>query len=365
MKHELPIVSDFLRGRDIPTHLLADLPKVDLSIHFDGSLRFSTFVELSRQQGLALPGGSEEKAREILTGASGSQTLLEYIALFDYSLAVLQDAASLRRAIHELVEDCARENVWHFELRFTPTLHTEGELTVTSVTELVLHELHQAANDAGISAGLIISGLRHRGIEEVRELAELAVRYKSKGVVGFDLAGAEANFPAKDHTEAFYLILNNNINCTVHAGEAWGPESIQQALHYLGAHRIGHGARVEEDSDLTHYIADHRIPIEVGLSSSVRTQSVPSLERHPLRRFLRRGLRLTLCSHNRLFLDNSLTHEMRLAVDTFDLTLLDIENLIVMGFKSAFLHQTDRKELLRGAVQEFGEVRRRHGLEGP
>jgi adenosine deaminase len=331
-------------------------------VHVDGSLRFDTFVELSRLQGHALPGGSREAARALLTGG-GKGDLTEYIALFDLTLAVLQDADSLRRVAREIVEDCAEENVWHVELRFSPPLHRDGGLSDEQATDAVLAGIDEGKKSSGISAGLILAGVRHRPVEEAVTLADLAVSYKGRGVIGFDLAGVEPDNPAKRFTQAFHHILNNNINCTVHAGEAWGPESIHQALHYLNAHRISHATRLPEDRELANYVSDHRIPVEVGLSSSLRTLSSNGLQVHPLRRFLRRGIRVALTTNNRMLLDTTLTRELRLAVDLFDLNLLETENLLLGGFKSSFLHQGERKALIRRAVAGFTEARRKHGLE--
>lgn len=351
-----------MRGTEISTELLHDLPKADLHVHLDGSVRFETLVQLYAEQGFPLPGGGEEGLREFLR-TPAEVGLAEYIELFSHIHQVLQDQASLVRVTQELIEDCAAENVQHVEVRFCPVLHTQRGLNIEAATDAVLEGLRAAREKAGISAELVITALRHHPPEETVRLAELTVQYKGRGVVGFDLAGIELDHPAKEHLEAFYVILNNNINCTVHAGEEFGPESIRQALHYLGAHRIGHGTRLLEDPDLTQYMSDHRIPLEVGLSSSVRTSAVESLARHPLRRFLRAGLRVTLCTNNRLLLGTSFTGELRLAADTFDLTLLEIENTLLAGFKSAFLPQSERVERMRCAVAEFAEVRKRHGLE--
>jgi adenosine deaminase len=353
--------SDLLRGSEIPAAIFRDLPKCELHVHLDGSLRLATLLELYRSRGLELPGGGEEAFTRILT--AGPSRLDHYIELFGLVHPALQDAESLERVAFEIAEDCAAENVVHLEMRFSPVLHTQGGLSPEAAVDAVLAGLARAQRASGISAGLLLTALRHHPPDESRRMAELAVAYKGRGVTGFDLAGVESGNPAKQHREAFYVILNENINCTVHAGEDFGPASIHQALHYLGAHRIGHGTRLLEDPGLLAYVADHRIPLEVGLSSNVRTGAVPTVEAHPLRRFLRAGLRVTLGTHNRLFLGNDLSGELRLAATTFDLTLLEVENLLIAGFKSAFLPQNRRIELMRRAIAEFSEVRRRHGLE--
>jgi adenosine deaminase len=190
-------------------------------------------------------------------------------------------------------------------------------------------------------------------------LAELCVAYKNRGVVGFDLAGAEANFPAKEHREAFQLILKNNVNCTAHAGEAYGPESIGQALHYLGAHRIGHGVRLREDGDLLNYLNDHRIPLEMCPSSNVQTGSVTGFAAHPLKFYFDFGLRVTLNTDNRLITDTSLTKELLIAHREMGFTLDDLCELLVAGFKSAFLPYREKHDLLAAVNREIAEVRAR------
>jgi adenosine deaminase len=172
-------------------------------------------------------------------------------------------------------------------------------------------------------------------------------------VVGFDLAGAEENFPAKKHKEAFYLILNNNINTTIHAGEAFGPESIHQAIHVCGAHRIGHGTRVCEDMDLLNYINDHRIPLEICLTSNIHTKSVSSISKHPFKYYIDEKIRVTLNTDNRLISNTSLSNEYEIAINNFNLNANEIRTIIINGFKSTFLPHNERRELIRKVVDEL------------
>ena len=179
------------------------------------------------------------------------------------------------------------------------------------------------------------------------------MQYKNRGVVGFDLAGAEENFPAKEHREAFYLIRNNNINATIHAGEAFGPASIHQAIHYCGAHRIGHGTRLKEDKDLMHYVNDRRITMEVCLTSNWHTYSVRSLKQHPFRFYYDQGIRVTLNTDNRLMSDTTLTKEFGLARDLFDFTLHDFREVTIIAMKAAFLPHQERKEMIQSIANEL------------
>ncbi len=184
-------------------------------------------------------------------------------------------------------------------------------------------------------------------------MAELAVAYKSRGVVGFDLAGAENDHPAKHHKKAFQLVRDNNINCTIHAGEAYGPESIAQALHVCGAHRIGHGCRLREDGDLLHYINDHRIPLECCPSSNVQTGAVRDLASHPLKLYFNLGLRVTINTDNRLVTDTTVSHELWHCHTQMGMTLRDIKQMIVAGFKSAFLPFHIKQAYLRRVTEEL------------
>ena len=182
-------------------------------------------------------------------------------------------------------------------------------------------------------------------------------------MVAFDLAGAEEDYPPKLHREAFYHVMNHNQNVTIHAGEGFGPESIHQALHHCGANRIGHGTRLEEDPDLMAYVANNRVPLEVCLSSNLQSCVVDDLVDHPFRYYLREGLRVTLNTDNTLFARTSPLKELRLAVDTFDLTLLETEHLLINGFKSAFLPENKKKEMLLEVLSTFSSLRNKFDLD--
>ena len=187
-------------------------------------------------------------------------------------------------------------------------------------------------------------------------LAELAVAFKGRGVVAFDLAGGERGNPAKDHAKAFELIRENNMNTTVHAGEAYGPSSIKQALHDCGAHRIGHGTRLSEDGDLLKYVTDRRIPLEICLLSNVQTSVVDDLARHPLRLYFDLGVRVSLNTDNRLITDTTVTDELWRAHVDLGFTLEELKILLVQGFKSAFLPYREKRELLQRVNDTLAEL---------
>ena len=337
----------------ITKELIQKLPKAELHCHLDGSLRVSTIIDLASRQKVELPAKNQEDLHNILAIKEKMKNLEEYLEIFDITLSVLQTPESLMRVAFELAEDCWNDGVRYVEVRYSPILHTQEGMTSSESIDAVKKGLDQAESEFGIKTGIIICGIRNISPEVSLKLADLAVQYKNKGVVGFDLAGAEENFPAKHHQEAFELILKKNINATLHAGEAFGPESIHQAIHACGAHRIGHGTRLMENKDLMAFVNDHRISLEICLKSNIQTRSIPSLEVHPFKYYLDQHLRVTLNTDNRLISDTTLTEEYLLAVNTFNLTLQDIRTIIINGFKSAFLPHNERRELIREVVDEL------------
>jgi adenosine deaminase len=232
-------------------------------------------------------------------------------------------------------------------------LHTQRRLKLTAVVEAVLEGLARARETYGIKSNVIICGIRNISPESSYQMAELAVAYKGRGVVGFDLAGAEEDFPAKHHRKAFALVRDNNINTTIHAGEAYGPESVKQAIHICGAHRIGHGVRLMEDGDLLHYVNDHRIPLECCPSSNVQTGAVTELDRHPLKLYFDLGLRVTINTDNRLITDTTVSKELWLVHSKLGVPFREIQSMIIAGFKSTFRPFHEKQAALRKVVAEL------------
>ncbi|MHB8875473.1 MAG: adenosine deaminase [Myxococcaceae bacterium] len=341
---------------EVTEEIIRALPKTDLHCHLDGSLRLRSILEMAEQQKVKLPSDTEEGLAKAIHMGEVCKSLEDYLVAFDVTLSVMQTEESLYRAAHELAVDAAEENVRYLEIRYSPALHQQKGLKMTTVIDAVLEGLRVAKRETGIKYGVIVCGIRHINPQMSVRLAELSVAYKNRGVIGFDLAGAEVNFPAKDHKDAFQLILRNNVNCTAHAGEAYGPESIAQAIHYLGAHRIGHGTRLRENGDLLNYINDHRIPLEVCLQSNVQTGAVPSLASHPLKFYFDYGLRVTINTDNRLITDTTVTKELWLAHKELGLTLEDLTTIIVSGFKSAFLPFREKQDVLRDVNEEIRQV---------
>ena len=337
----------------ISKELIQALPKAELHCHLDGSLRISTILDLAKKHNISLPIDNEVDLKNILIVKDRVESLEEYLNLFKITLSVMQTPESLERCSYELIEDVSRENVRYIEIRYSPILHIEKGMTMEESVEAVQRGLIRGQKEFGVRSGIIICGIRDISPEISLQLAEITVQYKDKGVIGFDLAGAEENFPAKKHREAFYLIQNNNINATIHAGEAFGPSSIHQAIHYCSANRIGHGTKLHEDIDLMNYVKDHRIALEICLTSNIQVRSVESIEVHPFKKYFDEDIRVTLNTDNRLISNTTLTDEYLLAVETFNLTKQDLRTIIINGFKGAFLPHNERRELIKNVVAEL------------
>jgi adenosine deaminase len=334
-------------------HDIQRLPKTDLHVHLDGSLRLETILDLAQQQKVKLPAEDVDRLRPLVQVGDECKSLVEYLKAFDVTLSVMQTYEALVRTAFELAEDAAKENVRYMEVRYAPILHQQQGMTLHSIVQAVLEGLKQAKKKYNIQTGVIICGIRHISPEMSNKLADLTVAFKNKGVCGFDLAGAEENFPAKKFKEAFGRVLANNINCTLHAGEAFGPESIHQAIHLCGAHRIGHGVRLIEDGDLLNYVNDHRIPIECCPLSNVQTKAVKRIGDHPIRLFYDLGLRVTVNTDNRLMTNTSVSKEYLTIHEELGFSLDEIKEIIIMGFKSAFLPYAIKRAMLAEVVEEL------------
>ena len=341
---------------NLDRELFAKLPKTDLHVHLDGSLRLETIWELAQKDKIDLGVGSPEELKELIGPGKIHSSLNDYLKGFEITLKVLQTRDNLYRAAYELAEDCAKENVEYFEVRYSPILHTQKDLSLPAILEAVIEGLKAGQRDFGVNSGIIICGMRNISPEISLRMAELAVAFKNRGVVGFDLAGAEYNYPARDHIGAFSLILSNNVNVTIHAGEAYGPDSIHQALHYCGAHRIGHGVRLREDGDLLNYVNDHRIPLELCPSSNVQTGAVKDILDHPVKFYLDLGLRVTLNTDNRLITNTTMTDEYYLIYKTFNLSGQNILDLIINGVKSSFMPYEFKKWYLRDTKKKAIDI---------
>jgi adenosine deaminase len=358
--------------RNLPSlDFLHALPKTDLHVHLDGSLRPETVLELSAGRDIGYDFRTTADVLAVCQVPDDCESLVDYLRVFDITLKLMQDRDSLTRIAYELAADAHRENVRYMEVRYSPLLHTEQGLTFDEIVAAVQSGLDRANRQYGIVCGQIICGIRHISAASSLDLADLAVRWKGRGVVGFDLAGAERDYPAKDHVAAFQRVLNHNVNITIHAGEAFGAPSIHQALHYCRAHRIGHGTHLNQDADLMNWVNDRRIPIEICLASNLQTKAIPDFQSHPIRRFMEEGMRVCLNTDNRLVSGTTVTNEYRLAVENYQLSEDEVLGLVINGFKSAFLPLREKVAMLDQVLAEFaslgasfsGEISRRRRVQ--
>ncbi len=349
-------------------NLLEKLPKVLLHEHLDGVLRPGTVIDLARQEKYKdLPTSDPQALAEWFHQGANKGSLAKYLEGFAHTIAVMQTEEALERVAYEQVEDLSKDGVVYFESRFAPVFHTRKGLTHQQVVSAVLKGLERGRKTFGVSAGLIICAMRNMDVS--LEMAELAVDFRERGVVGFDLAGEEGGYPPKKHVDAFHYIQRQNFNITIHAGEGYGKESIWQAIQYCGAHRIGHGTRLIDDiaisdgkaiklGDLAQYVLDKRIPLEICLISNVHTGATPSLAQHPFKILYREKFRVTLNTDNRLMSDTTMTKEFEAAANTFGLGLDDFEKITINAMKSAFLPYDQRCRFIYTVIKPaYAQIR--------
>lgn len=341
--------------------LLQSLPKVLLHEHLDGVLRPQTIIELAKDSGYAdLPEADADQLAKWFHQGANQGSLAKYLEGFKHTIAVMQTEEALERVAYEQAADLSDDGVVYYETRFAPLFHTKKGLTHQQVVAAVLKGMARGRHAFGIESGLIICAMRNMNVS--LEMAELAVDFRARGVVGFDLAGEEGGFPPKKHVDAFHYIQRENFNITIHAGEGFGKESIWQAIQYCGAHRIGHGTRLIDDiaisegravklGDLAQYVLDKRIPLEICLISNVHTGAAPSLEQHPFKILYQEKFRVTLNTDNRLMSDTSMTKEFAAAATTFGLTIGDFEKITINAMKSAFLPYGQRCDLIYNVIK--------------
>jgi adenosine deaminase len=352
--------------------VLRRFPKVLLHEHLDGVLRPKTVIELAKTAGYEeLPTNDPLALAEWFHRGANQGSLAKYLEGFAHTIAVMQTEEALERTAYEQAEDLRRDGVVYFETRFAPVFHTRKGLTHQQVVSAVLKGLERGRKDFGIASGLIICAMRNMDVS--LEMAELAVDFRERGVVGFDLAGEEGGYPPKKHVAAFHYIQRENFNITIHAGEGYGKESIWQAIQYCGAHRIGHGTRLIDDiavvdgaavklGDLAQYVLDKRIPLEICLISNVHTGATPTLGEHPFKILYQEKFRVTLNTDNRLMSSTSMTQEFEAAAETFGLTLDDFEKITINAMKSAFLPYKKRCDFIYSEIKPGYAAIRKSGV---
>ena len=349
--------------------MIEKIPKVELHDHLDGGVRPETIIDMAKEYPIDLPASEPDKLVAWFHRGADRQNLALYLEGFSVTISVMQTEGGLERIAYEAMEDRSRDNVMYVEIRFAPIQHLQKGLNLEQVVESVLRGLERGRKDFAVDYGLILCAMRHQEASVSLEIAELAVAFRDRGVVGFDIAGDEFGHPPKRHLDAYQYIRNRNFNITIHAGEAFGIESIWQALQICGAHRIGHatrlvedmvvqGTRIEKMGSLSHIIRDKRIPMEMCLSSNIQTGAAKSLEEHPFHLYYRNHFRVLLCTDNRLMSNTTLTKEMSLAVQYFGFTLRDLEKLTINSMKSAFVHYDERIRIIYDVLKpRFARLR--------
>jgi adenosine deaminase len=336
----------------VPRAWLAALPKAELHCHLDGSLRATTLVELAREYGRPVPGkDAEEVAAHMIV--KDARDLEDYLLRFEITLSVMQRAEALERIARELVEDAAADGVRYIEIRYAPVLCTREGMSMGDAVEGALRGIERGARASGTMGRVIICGLRHLDPKVSVELAEVAVAFRDRGVVGFDLAGGERGHPARDHREAFAYARRHDLAVTVHAGEGDGAESVRQAVHECGADRLGHATRLGEDASLARYVNDRRIALEICLTSNVQTHAAASYAAHPLRGYFDRGMNVVLNTDNRMMSGVTLTDEYAHAAEALGFAKSELAQIAINGFESAFLPWEERRALvarMRGEI---------------
>ncbi|MGC4793056.1 adenosine deaminase [Micromonospora saelicesensis] len=340
---------------------IVKVPKALLHDHLDGGLRPATIVDLAAEVGHELPTTDPEALGRWFADAADSGSLERYLETFAHTVAVMQTAPALRRVARECALDLAADGVVYAEVRFAPEQHLERDLSLDEVVEAVLAGFAEGtaqAVEAGLTirVGTLLTAMRHAARSQ--EIAELAVRHRDAGVVGFDIAGAEAGFPPTRHLDAFEYLQRENFHFTIHAGEAFGLPSIWQAIQWCGADRLGHGVRIVDDiapdgslGRLAAYVRDKRIPLELCPSSNVQTGAVGSIADHPIGLLRDLRFRATVNTDNRLMSGTSMSREMSLLVETFGYGWKELQWFTINAMKSAFIPFDERLRIIDDVIK--------------
>jgi adenosine deaminase len=347
-------------------------PKVLLHDHLDGGLRPSTVIELATENGYReLPTTDPDELARWFTLGADRKSLELYLEGFRHTVAVLQSRDAIERVAAECATDLAADGIVYAEVRMAPELLTDGGLTLDEATSAMLEGFRRGSEHRPIQIGLIITAMRQAARSV--EIAELAVRHRDDGVVGFDIAGPEAGYPPSRHLDAFHLIARENFHFTIHAGEGFGLPSIWEALQWCGAERLGHGVRIVDDiivradgrvdlGRLAAYVRDRRVPLEMCPTSNVHTGAARSLEEHPIDLLRRLRFRVTVNTDNRLMSGISLSSEFAALARTFGIGLDDMEWLTLNAMKSAFWPFDGRLKIINQQIKPgFAALRAEQG----
>jgi adenosine deaminase len=337
-------------------------PKVLLHDHLDGGLRPQTVLELAEDAGHELPASTAEDLATWFADSADSGSLVRYLETFDHTVGVMQTAPALTRVARECVEDLAADGVVYAEVRYAPEQHVGTGLTLDEVVAAVQEGFEEGMAAAGraITVRHLLTAMRHQA--RSREIAELSVAWRDRGVAGFDIAGAEAGYPPTRHLDAFEYLQRQNSHFTIHAGEAFGLPSIWEAIQWCGAARLGHGVRIIDDitvgedgsvelGRLAAYVRDTRIPLELCPHSNVQTGAAESIAEHPIGLLTRLRFRVTVNTDNRLMSRTSMSKELGSLVEAFGYGVRDLEWFTVNAMKSAFLPFDERLDIISTTIK--------------
>lgn len=331
------------------------MPKAELHVHLDGSLRPATMIDLARTANVALPPGDPDMLRQWML-VSDARNLEDYLARFEYTIALLQTPDAIERVAYEMVADGAADGLRYLEVRYCPDLSTRQGLSMDDAIAAEWRGLQRGEREFGVVARIINCTLRHFDPQRSIAIAEHSVRMRDHGVVGFDLAGPEAGHPPALHREAFDLAARGGLGLTVHAGEAAGWESIGEAIHSCRAARIGHGTRLFENPELLRYVRDRGICLEINITSNIQTRVVRAAADHPVRRYYLDGLAVTLCTDSWLMSGVDLTDEYLTAHDALGFSCAELESMALTAFEHAFLPWPERAALLARARADLASL---------
>ncbi|WP_428898537.1 adenosine deaminase family protein [Parelusimicrobium proximum] len=399
----------------ITEEFIREIPKSDLHLHLDGSIRLSTLIELAKKENIKLPATTEKGLKEKVFKDS-YPSLVQYLEGFKYTVAVMQSEENIIRIAKELAEDNIAEGVRYIEVRFAPQLHTFGQMTTEKAIKAVVKGLSLAAEkhnkskevksgaDIPFHFGIIACAMRSftadtspyyaallsvmshapkkyafgtASMELARVITDM-VEKERLPIVGFDLAGQEDGFPAEDHAKAYQYVHEHFIRKTVHAGEAYGPESIFQAITDCHANRIGHGTflfatdKIKDKTikdkkryvnNLANYIANERIGIEVCLTSNLQTNpAIRSLKDHPVREMIKRGLPVTICTDNRTVSNTTVTKELGMLVKNVPLSAKQFRNVVIAGFKGSFFPglYEEKQKFIKKVTEKYNKMQEKY-----
>ena len=323
------------------------LPKIDLHLHLDGAIRVPTIAELGDELGVALPTYDPRELAKFVQVDRDCRSLTDFLKRFEILYPILPYAITQERIAYELCEDCARDNVIYFETRFAPALACSGKFTMEDAVAAALEGLRRGQRDFNVRCGLILCCYRAISPQQNIDTVKLAKKYRYQGVVGIDLAGDELHYPTAPHAGAFVLARKLEIPITIHAGEGEKPGNIREAVFDHGATRIGHGLALERDAELLKQVRDHGTVFEICLTSNLQTRSVPSMQKHPFKKFFDEKVRVTLNTDDPAISNITLTDEFELAAREYNLTPIQIRELLLNAAAAAFAEPSIRAELAK------------------